>query len=93
MIYLLYGAADSAVAKVGIDLDQEVAAHNGGLQLCVALVGGYDCTPPCYLHTQVFRYIYCLKLFQSVLGSVLRCGLEKQIEKCRQECSEVCFQE
>ncbi len=31
MGYLLYGAADSAVAKVGIDLDQEVATHNGGL--------------------------------------------------------------
>ena len=51
MGYLLYGAADSAVAKVGIDLDQEVATHNGGLQLCVALVGGDDGSPPRHLHT------------------------------------------
>jgi hypothetical protein len=53
MGYLLYGAADSTVAKVGIDLDQEVAAHNGGFQLCVALVGGDDGSPPRHLHTMV----------------------------------------
>lgn len=51
MGYLLYRAADSTVAKVGIDLDQEVAAHNGGFQLCVALVGGDDGSPPRHLHT------------------------------------------
>ena len=51
MDYLLYGAADSAVAKIGIDLDQEVAPHNGGLQLCVALVGRDDGSPPCHLNT------------------------------------------
>ncbi len=60
MGYLLYGAADSAVAKIGIDLDQEVAAHNGRFQLCVALVGGDDGSPPCHLHTMVvfFKFVF-----------------------------------
>ena len=72
MGYLLYGAADSAVAKVGIDLDQEVATHNGGLQLCVSLVGGDDGSPPCHLHS-----IIPLKLMESDLRKGLRRGFEK----------------
>ena len=48
--YLLNGTADSAVAKVGVDLHQEVAAHNGWLQLCVTLVGRNDGAAPCNLH-------------------------------------------
>lgn len=62
MGYLLNGAADSAVAKIGIDLDQKVAAHNGGFQLCVALVGGNDGSPPRYLHTMVvfFKFTFLI---------------------------------
>ena len=72
MGYLLYGAADSAVAKVGIDLDQEVTADNGGLQLCVALVGRDDGSPPCYLHTML--------IFSQIMKSVSRSGFGKRIK-------------
>ena len=76
MGYLLYGAADSAVAKVGIDLDQEVATHNGGLQLCVALVGGDDGSPPCHLRT-----ITPLIIMESGLRRGWRRGLRRGFEK------------
>ena len=64
MGYLLDGAADSAVAKIGIDLDQEVAPHNGGLQLCVALVGRDDGSPPRHLHPMgvFFKFMFLLSL-------------------------------
>ena len=50
MAYLLNGAADCTVAKVGVDFDQEVAPPHSGLQLCVALVGRDDGPPPGHLH-------------------------------------------
>lgn len=43
--YLFNGAADSAVANIGIDFDQEVAANDGGLQLLVPLVCWDDSSP------------------------------------------------
>lgn len=56
--HLFDGAADSTVANIGIDLDQEVAADHGGFQLLMPLVGRDDGSPPRHLRT-IGRMIVC----------------------------------
>ena len=46
---LFYGAADSAVANIGIDFTEKVAAHHCGFQLQMLLVGRDYSSPPCHL--------------------------------------------